>query len=142
MIDDATGLVTGATFREQEDAAGYLEVLAMTVEPKNERARANLGALFRSRLRISGANPIVQEGDRALVEGRNRRAARFYRKAAKLDPDAVEPRLALARVQLLAGRLDAARRSLEALLERHPDNDEARELAEALVSVAGASATR
>ena len=29
-IDDATGLVTGATFREQEDSAGYLEVLVQT----------------------------------------------------------------------------------------------------------------
>jgi transposase len=29
-IDDATGLVTGATFREQEDTAGYLEVLIRT----------------------------------------------------------------------------------------------------------------
>jgi hypothetical protein len=29
-IDDATGLVTGATFREQEDTAGYLEVLIQT----------------------------------------------------------------------------------------------------------------
>jgi len=29
-IDDATSEVTGATFREQEDAAGYLEVLAQT----------------------------------------------------------------------------------------------------------------
>ena len=29
-IDDATGLVTGATFREQEDTAGYLEVLIAT----------------------------------------------------------------------------------------------------------------
>lgn len=30
-IDDATGRVTGATFREQEDSAGYLEALAATV---------------------------------------------------------------------------------------------------------------
>jgi transposase len=29
-IDDATGIVTGAVFREQEDAAGYLEVLSQT----------------------------------------------------------------------------------------------------------------
>jgi hypothetical protein len=29
-IDDATGIVTGAIFRAQEDAAGYLEVLAQT----------------------------------------------------------------------------------------------------------------
>jgi transposase len=31
MIDDATGRVTGATFRDQEDSAGYLEVLAATL---------------------------------------------------------------------------------------------------------------
>jgi transposase len=30
-IDDATGIVTGATFRDQEDAAGYLVVLRDTV---------------------------------------------------------------------------------------------------------------
>lgn len=29
-IDDATGVVTGATFREQEDTAGYLDVLIQT----------------------------------------------------------------------------------------------------------------
>ena len=31
LIDDATGWVTSATFREQEDTAGYLEVLAATL---------------------------------------------------------------------------------------------------------------
>jgi transposase len=31
-IDDATGRVTGATFREQEDSAGYLEVLVQTAQ--------------------------------------------------------------------------------------------------------------
>ncbi|HXQ96387.1 MAG TPA: ISNCY family transposase [Candidatus Acidoferrales bacterium] len=31
-IDDATGTVTGATFREAEDAAGYFAVLTQTVE--------------------------------------------------------------------------------------------------------------
>lgn len=31
-IDDATGLVTGATFREQEDTAGYLETLIQTAQ--------------------------------------------------------------------------------------------------------------
>lgn len=30
-IDDATGIITGATFREQEDAAGYLSVLRDTI---------------------------------------------------------------------------------------------------------------
>ena len=32
-IDDATGIVTAATFREAEDAAGYLEVFRRTIEP-------------------------------------------------------------------------------------------------------------
>lgn len=31
-IDDATGLVTAALFRDQEDAAGYLEILRATIE--------------------------------------------------------------------------------------------------------------
>ncbi|HEX9551023.1 MAG TPA: ISNCY family transposase [Candidatus Limnocylindrales bacterium] len=31
-IDDATGLVTAAVFRDQEDAAGYLEILFATIE--------------------------------------------------------------------------------------------------------------
>jgi transposase len=30
-IDDATGILTGATFREQEDVAGYLEILRDTI---------------------------------------------------------------------------------------------------------------
>jgi transposase len=30
-IDDATGVITGATFREQEDAAGYLAILRDTI---------------------------------------------------------------------------------------------------------------
>jgi len=30
-IDDATGMVPAATFREQEDAAAYLEILALTI---------------------------------------------------------------------------------------------------------------
>ncbi len=30
-IDDATGLVTAAAFRDQEDAAGYLEILSATI---------------------------------------------------------------------------------------------------------------
>jgi hypothetical protein len=46
-IDDATGLVTAAVFREQEDAAGYLEILAATV------ARYGIpGAIYRDRAGI------------------------------------------------------------------------------------------
>ncbi len=44
MIDDATGRVTGATFREQEDSAGYLEVLGQTL-----RRHGVPGAIYHDR---------------------------------------------------------------------------------------------
>ena len=47
MIDDATGRVTGATFREQEDSAGYLEVLAATL-----RRHGVPGAIYHDRASI------------------------------------------------------------------------------------------
>ena len=42
-IDDATGMITGATFREQEDVAGYLAVLRETIRrrPSPRRSRAH-----------------------------------------------------------------------------------------------------
>jgi transposase len=43
-IDDATGRVTGATFREQEDTAGYLEALAQTL-----RRHGVPGAIYHDR---------------------------------------------------------------------------------------------
>ncbi len=47
MIDDATGRVTAATFREQEDSAGYLEVLAATL-----RRHGVPGAIYHDRAGI------------------------------------------------------------------------------------------
>jgi transposase len=47
LIDDATGLVTAATFRDQEDSAGYLEVLAATV-----RRHGVPGAIYHDRASI------------------------------------------------------------------------------------------
>jgi hypothetical protein len=41
-IDDATGLVTAAVFRDQEDAAGYLQILRTTIE-----AHGLPGAIYR-----------------------------------------------------------------------------------------------
>jgi hypothetical protein len=69
-IDDATGLVVGAVFRDQEDSAGYLEVLAQVV------ARHGLPvAIYRdghsafevTSPRRSGEPELTQVG-RALVE--------------------------------------------------------------------------
>jgi transposase len=47
LIDDATGRVTAATFREQEDSAGYLEVLAATL-----RRYGVPGAIYHDRATI------------------------------------------------------------------------------------------
>lgn len=44
LIDDATGLVTAATFRDQEDTAGYLEILRTTI-----RRHGLPAALYRDR---------------------------------------------------------------------------------------------
>ena len=59
-IDDATGLVTGAVFREQEDAVGYLTVLTQTA-----RAYGLPLALYSDRHGIfwksSGAIPTLAE---------------------------------------------------------------------------------
>ena len=44
LIDDATGRLTGATFRDQEDTAGYLAVLADTL-----RRHGVPGAIYRDR---------------------------------------------------------------------------------------------
>jgi hypothetical protein len=73
-IDDATGLVTAADFRDQEDAAGYLEILRTTIE------RYGLpGAIYRdghgafaptnpSRTERTGGDPALSQVGRALVE--------------------------------------------------------------------------
>jgi len=55
-IDDATGRVTAATFREQEDAAGYLEVLRDTL-----RRHGVPAAVYRDR------HTIFEASDRALT---------------------------------------------------------------------------
>jgi transposase len=74
-IDDATGLVTAAVFRDQEDAAGYLEILSATIE-----AYGLPGAIYRDghsafapsspgrhRL-LDDDDPALSQVGRALVE--------------------------------------------------------------------------
>ena len=74
-IDDATGLVTAAVFRDQEDAAGYLEILRATIE------RHGLpGAIYRDghsafapsnptrRHPLADDDPALSQVGRALAE--------------------------------------------------------------------------
>jgi transposase len=72
-IDDATGIVPAATFRDQEDAAGYLEILALTIA-----AHGLPGALYHDRHSAfaptspgpaePGAPDELSQVGRALVE--------------------------------------------------------------------------
>jgi len=72
-IDDATGRVPAATFRDQEDAAGYLEILRTTIE-----AHGLPGALYHDRHGTfaptspgpaePGVPPGLSQVGRALVE--------------------------------------------------------------------------
>ena len=73
-IDDATGLVTAAVFRDQEDAAGYLEILRATIETYGLP-----GAIYRdghsafapstpSRLERGDDDAALSQVGRALVE--------------------------------------------------------------------------
>ena len=74
-IDDATGLVTAAVFRDQEDAAGYLEILRTTIE-----GYGLPGAIYRDghsafapsnparRHPLANDDPALSQVGRALVE--------------------------------------------------------------------------
>jgi hypothetical protein len=71
-IDDATGLVAAAVFRDQEDAAGYLEILQATID-----AYGLPGAIYRdghsafapsSPRRGGDDDPALSQVGRALVE--------------------------------------------------------------------------
>jgi hypothetical protein len=71
-IDDATGLVAAAVFRDQEDAAGYLEILHATID-----AYGLPGAIYRdghsafapsSPRRGGDDDPALSQVGRALVE--------------------------------------------------------------------------
>lgn len=59
-IDDATGMVPAAVFREQEDAAGYLAILRDTIE-----AKGIPGAIYRDR---HGAFAPTNPGSRSRDE--------------------------------------------------------------------------
>ncbi|HEY4227851.1 MAG TPA: ISNCY family transposase [Candidatus Limnocylindrales bacterium] len=74
-IDDASGIVTAAVFRDQEDAAGYLEILRTTIEDHGLP-----GAIYRDghsafapsnparRHPLADDEPALSQVGRALVE--------------------------------------------------------------------------
>jgi hypothetical protein len=78
-IDDATGLVTAAIFRDQEDAAGYLEILRSTIE------RYGLpGAIYRD-----GHSAFAPSNPRRTEETDDPALSQVGRALAELDIDSI-----------------------------------------------------
>ncbi len=68
------------------------------------------------------AQPLVEDGYRALAERRLEAAARAFRDALLVDPDQRDARFGLAGVALLGGHGDEAIAELRRLLDRFPDD--------------------
>lgn len=94
-----------------DDARDWLQ-RALQADPGFAPTHFNLGVLAES-------------------EGRLAEAAEWYRLAATLDVTASRPLVRLGRLHLAAGRPDDARACAESALTRHPDDPEAKALAEA-----------
>lgn len=84
-IDDATGQVPGATFREQEDAAGYLVVLEQVVHSKGRPL-----AIYHDRHTIFGAS-VVLSIEQELV-GMRREPSQVERVLAELGISSIPAR--------------------------------------------------
>jgi transposase len=69
-IDDATGILTGATFREQEDAAGYFSVLAQTIRRhgRPEALYSGLHSIFAKNPRRPPTLAEQLTGQRSLTQ--------------------------------------------------------------------------
>ena len=89
-IDDATGLVVGATFREQEDAQGYFLVLRQAVQERggaagslvrqtgdfceDQQAGAELEELLKGRRQLTQVGRLLGERQVELILARSPRA--------------------------------------------------------------------
>jgi transposase len=91
-VDDATGVMTGAIFREQEDAAGYFTVLAQTVArfglpwPSTPTATASSSRTPTGRSRSPSSSRADEP--RPSSDGRSRRS-----RCAGSRPRALRPRV-------------------------------------------------
>jgi spermidine synthase len=92
--------------------------VSRAAELEAQAAAAGLAALVGR----SQAQPLVQDGYRALADRRLDAAAEAFRTALRLDPDQRDARFGLAGVATLDGRRDQAIAELRALLDRFPDD--------------------
>ena len=114
---------------EPHGAALLQNLAALYVsEGKPAEARAALEALD---LRWASPYALIVRGDFEMRGGNVKRAIRFYRDAAGLDPALADPWLAIARAELARGRPAAAHKAARKALKRDPGNTEAKQLLDA-----------
>lgn len=134
----------GIVRRRLGDVEGALAAYhqALRIDVSQPVVLNNLAALYHSQGRVAearaavkaadprGATPnlLVVRGNIELVEGKHGLALKHFKRAAKLDPEAPEPLLAIARAHLERERPAAARRALRRAIKKDPDNAVAREL--------------
>jgi len=141
----------GVLRRRRGDIPGALDAYrtALAIEPRNPAVLSNLAALYldtghlreaQTALRLADMSTatvytLVARGDLELADGRPDDALKFYKRAARLDPDIPEPHLAIARLEKSRGNVRGARKAAARALTIAPDNQEAqalsREIAEA-----------
>ncbi len=144
----ASHLNLGVALERQGEVGAALDayLLALQIEPRDLSTRNNLRNLF-SRMAEgrrgpsgdpggeSGEDPehrdaanLLARGDLELAAGRSASAFKHYRQALRLDRSRADPYVALARAELLKGRVGRARKRLETALHLDPQHVDARRL--------------
>lgn len=116
-----------AAYDAQPDDAGYLMAAAeMLIELDRTDDAIQM---LESRLTYFDQNSALRAalGHFHIMNGRPDQAARYFRRAALLDPDNVKLHEELALAQLAAGETDAAIKALRQLL-RDPEHEDRRDL--------------
>jgi Flp pilus assembly protein TadD len=123
----------GVTRRRTGDPYGALDtyLVALQIDRHNTAIRTNLTGLLQD-LAPETPDDEMQAGDRALAQGELKRARKHYRRARKLRPERHESLVALARVELLRGRLAHAKELLNLASAAAADDEQARRLLAAL----------
>lgn len=134
----------GVARRRSGDEQGALEAYftGLSISPNHPRLLNNLTSLYRARAIEDGVLPdarpagsskatpaeVLALADDDLARGNTERALDLYKRAHRMDRTLSAPLVGIARMQILEGKLKAARRTLNEALEIDPDDEGAREL--------------
>lgn len=138
----------GVVRRRLGDTAGALEAYgqALEIDPRDPTVLHNLAALYVAQgrrdearaaalaveRRAASAFVLIVRGDFELERGRYGKALALFRQAARTDPLAPEPWLAVARAELARGRPRAAGKAARRALAADPESAAARAFLERL----------